>query len=326
MANGPVWVFAEVVDGRVAPGALELLTKARSLGAADVEAVCLGPGAREAVGELGRHGASTVYISIDAGFVELLMGGPGADTLAPLIATRKPELILFPGTHDGRDLAGRLAAKLDLPVIANGLDIETGAAITVTSTIFGVTQVVRTEFGERRPALALFRPKAFTASALPAGPAPRTVEVPAVIDERHRRARVVDRSTPVATGPALEEATVVVSGGRGLQEPANFELLHEVAGLLHGAVGASRAAVDAGWVPYSMQVGQTGKTVKPTVYIACGISGAMQHTVGMRGAQAIVAINRDPEAPIFKLADLGIVGDALTVLRQLRDELRSRSG
>ena len=326
MANGPVWVFAEVVDGRVAPGALELLTKARSLGAADVEAVCLGPGAREAVGELGRHGASTVYISTDAGFAELLMGGPGADTLAPVIATRKPELILFPGTHDGRDVAGRLAAKLDLPVIANGLDIETGAAITVTSTIFGVTQVVRTEFGERRPALALFRPKAFTASALPAGPAPRTVEVSAVIDERHRRARVVDRSTPVATGPALEEATVVVSGGRGLQEPANFELLHEVAGLLHGAVGASRAAVDAGWVPYSMQVGQTGKTVKPTVYIACGISGAMQHTVGMRGAQAIVAINRDPEAPIFKLADLGIVGDALTVLRQLRDELRSRSG
>jgi electron transfer flavoprotein alpha subunit len=118
----------------------------------------------------------------------------------------------------------------------------------------------------------------------------------------------------------------VVSRGRGLQEPANFELLHEVADLLHGAVGASRAAVDAGWVPYSMQVGQTGKTVKPAVYIACGISGAMQHTVGMRGAQAIVAINRDPEAPIFKLADLGIVGDALTVLRQLRDELRSRSG
>jgi len=326
VANGPVWVFAEVVDGRVAPGALELLTKARSLGAADVEAVCLGPGAREAVGELGRHGASTVYISTDAGFAELLMGGPGADTLAPVIATRKPELILFPGTHDGRDVAGRLAAKLDLPVIANGLDIETGAAITVTSTIFGVTQVVRTEFGERRPALALFQPKAFTASALPAGPAPRTVEVPAVIDERHRRARVVDRSTPVATGPALEEATVVVSGGRGLQEPANFELLHEVAGLLHGAVGASRAAGAAGWVPYAMQVGPTGKTVKPTVYIACGISGAMQHTVGMRGAQAIVAINRDPEAPIFKLADLGIVGDALTVLRQLRDELRSRSG
>jgi len=324
VANGPVWVFAEVVDGRVAPGALELLTKARSLGAADVEAVCLGPGAREAVGELGRHGASTVYISIDAGFVELLMGGPGADTLAPLIATRKPELILFPGTHDGRDLAGRLAAKLDLPVIANGLDIETGAAITVTSTIFGVTQVVRTEFGERRPALALFRPKAFTASALPAGPAPRTVEVPAVIDERHRRARVVDRSTPVATGPALEEATVVVSGGRGLQEPANFELLHEVAGLLHGAVGASRAAVDAGWVPYSMQVGQTGKTVKPTVYIACGISGAVQHRAGMEESAKILAINSDPSAPIFGIAHYGIVGDCREVIPRMIKALKGK--
>jgi electron transfer flavoprotein alpha subunit len=324
VANGPVWVFAELVGGRVAPGALELLTKARSLGAAEVEAVCLGPGAAEAVSELGRHGAATVYVSTDAAFAELLMGGPAAATLAPLIEARRPEMILFPGTHDGRDVAGRLAAKLDLPVIANGLDIEAGAAITVTSTIFGVTQVVRTQFGERRPALALFQPKAFVASALPAAPVPRKVEVPAVIEEPHRSARVIDRSTQVASGPALEEAAVVVSGGRGLQEPANFELLHEVADLLHGAVGASRAAVDAGWVPYSMQVGQTGKTVKPAVYIACGISGAMQHTVGMRGAQTIVAINRDPEAPIFKLADLGIVGDALTVLRQLRDELRSR--
>ena len=300
-------MFAEVSDGRVAPGALELLTKARSLGATDVEAVCLGTGAHQAVAELGRHGASTVYVSIDDAFAELLLGGPAADTLAPLITARKPELILFPGTHDGRDVAGRLAAKLDLPVIANGLDIEIGSAITVTSTIFGVTQVVRTEFGERRPALALFQPKAFAASPLPAGPAARTVEVPAVIDERHRQARILDRTTQVEAGPALEEATVVVSGGRGLQDPANFELLHEVADLLHGAGGASRAAVDAGWVPYSMQVGQTGKTVKPAVYIACGISGAMQHTVGMRGSQTIVAINRDPEAPIFKLADLGIV-------------------
>jgi electron transfer flavoprotein alpha subunit len=279
VANGPVWVFAELVGGRVAPGALELLTKARSLGAAEVEAVCLGPGAAEAVSELGRHGAATVYVSTDAAFAELLMGGPAAATLAPLIEARRPEM----------------------------------------------TQVVRTQFGERRPALALFQPKAFVASALPAAPVPRKVEVPAVIEEPHRSARVIDRSTQVASGPALEEAAVVVSGGRGLQEPANFELLHEVADLLHGAVGASRAAVDAGWVPYSMQVGQTGKTVKPAVYIACGISGAMQHTVGMRGAQTIVAINRDPEAPIFKLADLGIVGDALTVLRQLRDELRSRS-
>ena len=119
---------------------------------------------------------------------------------------------------------------------------------------------------------------------------------------------------------------MVVSGGRGLQAPENFALVREVAELLHGAVGASRAVVDAGWVPYSLQVGQTGKTVKPTVYIACGISGAMQHTVGMKGAQHIVAINRDPQAPIFKFADLGIVGDALTILRDLAAELRARLG
>jgi electron transfer flavoprotein alpha subunit len=326
MALGTVWVFAELSQDRAATGALELLTKARSLGAADVEAVCFGPGAGDAVAELGRHGATTVRLSTDPAFAELLLGGPAADTLAAAVAEHRPDLILFAATHAGRDVAGRLAAKLDVPVIANGLDIEAGEAITVTTAIFGATQVVRTEFGARRPALALFRPKSFPAAVAPGAVAPRVVEVPAVIRECHRRARVVDRSVEVAAGPKLEEAEVVVSGGRGIQNAGNFELLREVAELLHGAVGASRAVVDAGWAPYSLQVGQTGKTVKPAVYIACGISGAMQHTVGMRGAQKIVAINKDPQAPIFKLADLGIVGDALIVLRQLRDELRSRPG
>ena len=326
MALGTVWVFAELSQDRAATGALELLTKARSLGAADVEAVCFGPGAGDAVAELGRHGATTVHLSTDPAFAELLLGGPAADTLAAAVAEHRPDLILFAATHAGRDVAGRLAAKLDVPVIANGLDIEAGEAITVTTAIFGATQVVRTEFGARRPALALFRPKSFPAAVAPGAVAPRVVEVSVVIRECHRRARVVDRSVEVAAGPKLEEAEVVVSGGRGIQDAGNFELLREVADLLHGAVGASRAVVDAGWAPYSLQVGQTGKTVKPAVYIACGISGAMQHTVGMRGAQKIVAINKDPQAPIFKLADLGIVGDALIVLRQLRDELRSRPG
>jgi electron transfer flavoprotein alpha subunit len=326
MALGPVWVFAELSQGRAATGALELLTRARSLGAEAVEAVCFGPEARDAAADLGRHGATTVYVSTDPAFAALLAGGPGADTLAPLVAAHQPELVLFASTHASRDVAGRLAVKLDVPVIANGLEIEADGAITVTTSIFGASQVVRTEFGARRPALALFRPKSFAAAPAPGETAPRVVEVPALVEERHRRARVVGRSSEVAAGPRLEDAAVVVSGGRGLQDPRNFELLREVAGLLHGAVGASRAAVDAGWVPYALQVGQTGKTVKPTVYIACGISGAMQHTVGMKGAQNIVAINRDPHAPIFKLADLGIVGDALTVLPQLVEELRSRAG
>ena len=326
MALGSVWVFADLSQGRGTTSTLELLTKARSLGAGTVEAVCFGPEAVDAVAELGQYGATTVHLSQDPAFAELLFGGPAVDTLAALVVEHRPDLILFAATHAGRDVAGRLAARLDVPVIANGLDVEAGDAITVTTAIFGATQVVRTEFGARRPALALFRPKSFPAAAAPSAVTPVVVEVPAVIRECHRRARVVDRSNEVAAGPKLEDAEVVVSGGRGIQEAGNFELLREVAELLHGAVGASRAVVDAGWVPYSLQVGQTGKTVKPTVYVACGISGAMQHTVGMRGAQKIVAINKDPQAPIFKLADLGIVGDALTVLRQLRDELRSRPG
>ena len=323
MGLSKVWVFAEVAQGKAAPTALELLTKARSLGG-EVAAVVFHPEAEKVAPELGAHGAAKVYASTDAAFGELLLGGPAADTLAPLIEREQPDLLLFAGTYASRDVAGRLAVKLDSPVIANGLDISADGDITVTSSIFGATQVVRTKFEGKKPALALFRPKSFVAEA--GGGSADVQAVDAVIDDKHRGAKVVDRQQDVASGPKLEDAPVVVSGGRGLGDPKNFELLEQVAQLVGGAVGASRAVVDAGWVPYAMQVGQTGKTVKPTVYLACGISGAMQHTVGMKGAKNIVAINKDPEAPIFKLADLGIVGDTLKVLPQLIEELKSRKG
>jgi len=321
---GKVWVFAEIEDGRPAPVVLEMLTKARSLGGT-VEAVAFSPGAEAAAAELGAHGATTLYAASDPAYGEVLLGGPAAEALAQLAEEHKPDLILFGMTYDGRDVAGRLAARLGRPVIANGLDVSANGQVTVHSSIFGATQNVATRFDGGPPAIAIIRPKSFPAE--PSGGPPAAVsKVDAPVAEKHLGTKVTDRVADVAAGPKLEEASVVISGGRGLGDPKNFEILQQLADVVHGAVGASRAVVDAGWVPYAMQVGQTGKTVKPAVYIAVGISGAMQHTVGMKGAKAIVAINKDENAPIFKLADLGVVGDALKILPQLIEELRARSG
>jgi electron transfer flavoprotein alpha subunit len=323
MALGKIWVFAEIAGGKPAPVALELLTKARSLGST-VEAVAFAPDAADATAELGAHGATTLFAGTDPLWGELLLGGPAAEALATLIADHKPDLVLFGMTYTSRDVAGRLAARLGVPVIANGLDITDTDGITIHSSVFGATQNVATRFEGSAPAIAIIRPKSFAAE--PAGDGPATVTpVTSAISDKYKTARVTDRVADVAAGPKLEEAPVVISGGRGLGDPKNFELLDQLAAVLgNAAVGASRAVVDAGWVPYAMQVGQTGKTVKPAVYLAFGISGAMQHTVGMKGAKAIVAVNRDENAPIFKLADLGIVGDALKVLPALVEELQKR--
>ena len=323
MAVGKTWVFTEVTDGKAAPVALELLTKARSL-AGTVEAVAFGSTAAAAAAEVGAYGAETLHTGTDPAYDEVLLGGPAADALAALVAEHHPDLILFGATYTGRDVTGRLAAKLGVPVIANGLDVSANGSIDVASSIFGATVDVTTRFDQGPPALALIRAKSFAAE--PSGGGPATVvpnDLP--VAEKHLGAKVTGRVTEAAAGPKLEEAPVVISGGRGLGDPKNFELLDQLAQAIGGAaVGASRAVVDAGWVPYSMQVGQTGKTVKPAVYMAFGISGAMQHTVGMKGAKAIVAVNKDENAPIFKLADLGIVGDALKILPQLIEEIRAR--
>ncbi|HEY6468803.1 MAG TPA: electron transfer flavoprotein subunit alpha/FixB family protein [Candidatus Dormibacteraeota bacterium] len=323
MALGKIWVFVEIADGKPAPVALELLTKARSL-ASTVEAVAFAPGADAAATELGAHGATTLYAGTDAVWGEVLLGGPAADALAALITDHKPDLVLFGMTYNSRDVAGRLAAKLGVPVIANGLDVSDADGITVHSSVFGATLNVATRFESSAPAIAIVRPKSFVAE--PSGGGAATVSpVTTAIDPKHLTTKVTDRVEDVAAGPKLEEAPIVISGGRGLGDPKNFQLLDQLAAVLgNAAVGASRAVVDAGWVPYAMQVGQTGKTVKPAVYLAFGISGAMQHTVGMKGAKAIVAVNRDENAPIFKLADLGIVGDALKVLPALVEELQKR--
>ena len=235
-----------------------------------------------------------------------------------------PDLILFPQNYEGRDTMARLSVKLDKTVLTNNVDIAVdGDRVRVTTPVFGGNTLVTHRVHRRGPFLAAFRPKSFAAE--PAGAGGGRGRGRAVPDlGAAGAARVVASHVEESTGPKLDEANVVVSGGRGLGEAGKFEMIEQLARLLKGAAGASRAIVDAGWVPYSMQVGQTGKVVKPNVYIACGISGATQHMVGMKGSKNIIAINKDQEAPIFGVADLGVVGDVHKVLPKLIEALQNR--
>lgn len=316
-----IWIYAELGEGGLAPIALELLSKSRELG--EVEAVALGPGARAAAETLGKHGARRVYVNEDPAFAEFL-AEPATDCLAALVPGSSPDLILFGFTSDSREVAGRLAARLGVGLISNAMDVQAAdGGFEALVPYFGGAKVA-TYRANARPAIVLVRPKSFEASET--GGQAEIVEAEAAIGEESRRARVAERRTEASEKVKLEDAQVVVSGGRGLGGPENFHYVEELADALGGAAGASRAIVDAGWVPYALQVGQTGKTVRPGVYIAAGISGAMQHTVGMKSSRVIVAINKDAEAPILKMADLGVVGDVLKILPRLTEAVRAKKG
>ena len=318
-----VWVYAETVDGAPQAITLELLTKARSLG--ETTAVALGPGAGKAAPALGGYGATRVLVHEDPAFRDVL-ATPAVDLLARLIEKDRPDVMLFGMTYEGRDVASRLSARLGAALIANATDVTSNdGGLKVINPVFGGSLLVTTVPKASPPALVLIRPKAITAEPAGGG-APQVETLTDPVDTGKPVARVLRREQQKASGPRLEDAPIIVSGGRGLGAPENFKMLDELASELGAAVGASRAVVDAGWKPYSFQIGQTGKTVKPSVYIAVGISGAMQHTVGLKGAKAIIAINKDPEAPIFKLADLGVVGDVHKVVPQLIQEIRTRKG
>ena len=318
-----VWVLAEAGDSGPTPVTLELLTEARAI-AGTVEAVTWGTETAALAGALGDYGASTVYDVGDLGGA--LPGVPVSAAIAALIqGGNAPDALLIPATYDGRDVAGRLSVKLDRPVLTNvtGL-VESDGGLSSQHPVFGGSHIVTARFTGAGPAIFVIRAKSFAAE--PGGGAPAAVvAAPAPDTGVANGATLVERHVEERSGPKLDEAAVVVSGGRGLGDAANYELIEELAKLLHGAAGASRAIVDAGWVPYSHQVGQTGKTVKPLVYVACGISGATQHMVGMKGSKNIVAINKDADAPIFQIADLGIVGDVHKVLPALIEALKARS-
>jgi electron transfer flavoprotein alpha subunit len=316
-----IWIYADVASDGSTSAALELLTKARTLGA-ELAAVALGPGATQAAGALGAHGASTVYASDAEVFAEH-PGRPAAFVLAGLLEEHRPDLVLFPGTYDARDVAGRVQARTGATLMSNATDVL--GVDRARTEIFGGTKIVDVALGGPGTKLVLVRPRSFAAE--PSGGTATVVTVPAEIPDALKTVRVVERHTESASGPKLEEAKVVLAGGRGLGGPDAFSLLEDLAAALgDAAVGASRAAVDAGWVPYAYQVGQTGKTVKPEVYIAVGISGALQHVVGMKGSKRIVAINKDADAPILKMADIGVVGDLFQVLPALTQEVRARLG
>ena len=322
MAIDKIWVLAEAADGKPTTITLELLTAARSL-AGTVEAVGWGDIASCAA-TLGEYGATTLH---DVGdLAGSLPGVPVAAAMAAAIqAGDAPDAILIPATYDGRDVAGRLSVRLDRPVLTNvvGLAAVDGGLETEHA-IFGGAQVAKARFTGDGPGLFVVRAKSFAAEASGGGPA--AVSPLAVPDTgASGSARVLARHVEERTGPKLDEADVVVSGGRGLGDKDHYAMIEELAGLLKGAPGASRAIVDAGWVPYAYQVGQTGKTVKPTVYLACGISGATQHLVGMKGSKNIVAINKDQDAPIFSVADLGVVGDVHKVVPKLIEAIKARS-
>jgi electron transfer flavoprotein alpha subunit len=321
MAIDKVWVLAEAGDGGPTPITLELLTEARAV-AGTVEAVAWGPDTASMAGALGEYGATTVHDIGDIG--DALPGVPVATAMAALVqGGGAPDAILIPATYDGRDGAARLSAKLDVPVLTNVTGLVAGDSLSSQHPLFGGSHIVTAKFTGSGPGIFVVRAKSFTAE--PSGGAAATVVAAGAGDAgATNTAKIAQRHVEERSGPKLDESPIVVSGGRGLGEAANYAMIEELAKLLHGAAGASRAIVDAGWVPYSHQVGQTGKTVKPTVYVACGISGATQHLVGMKGSKNIVAINKDAEAPIFSVADLGIVGDVHKVLPALIEALKAK--
>jgi electron transfer flavoprotein alpha subunit len=314
-------VFLEHHGNELQKGSLGVLSKAAQLGIGDVAGVVVGSGVEPLASEAGKFGAATVYVADDPR-LDAPLPQPRVDALAQLVEQHGFENVLFAQSILTADVAAGLAARLDAGLNWQLLDVvaQDGAIVGKQSAL-GDSVVV--DAGWRStPRLALFRSGAFDPVAHGGAGAVETFEVS--FAEHSLAAEMLEQAHEESTGPSIEDADVIVAGGRGLGEPEKFGLLEELAKALGGAVAATRAVVDAGWYPYATQVGQTGKTVSPTLYVACGISGAIQHKVGMQGSKVIVAINKDANAPIFEYADLGVVGDLHQIVPKLTELVRQR--
>jgi len=327
MVAANILIYVDHENGQPKRTALEAATKARELtdsGGGKVAAVVLGPGAPAAAESLGRYGVDDVYVDENPAFEQYLTL-PHIDAVAQAVEQSGAQIILFPDTPDGRDIASRLAARLDSGLVSAVVDLVPGdGSIEARETIFGGAYTTSVAVRDSRAAIFLIRPNAFKPTESPKQAAVH--ELSTTLGDRAMRARRGEKTQEEGAPTPLEEASIIVSGGRGLGGPEPFALLEDLARELGGVVGASRAAVDAGWIAYSHQVGQTGRTVKPQLYVAVGISGAVQHRAGMQTAETIVAINRDADATIFSLADLGVVGDLFKIVPALTDEVRRRKG
>ena len=317
-----VLVYVDHVDGSVRKPTLELLTLARRLG--DPVAVFLGAGAETAAPVLGEHGAVRVLAADAPEFADYLVV-PKVDALQAAAQAVSPAAVLLPSSAEGKEIAARLALRLESGLITDAVDLVAGENGPVaTQSVFAAAYTTTSRVTRGVPVITV-KPNAVAPEAAPAA---GTVEQLAVgFGPLATGTRVVSRSPRESTGrPELTEAAIVVSGGRGVNGAENFAIIEELADALGAAVGASRAAVDAGWYPHSHQVGQTGKTVSPQLYLAAGISGAIQHRAGMQTSKTIVAVNKDPEAPIFELVDFGVVGDLFEVLPALTEAVKARKG
>jgi electron transfer flavoprotein alpha subunit len=315
-----IWVLVELEDGQPARSSLEVLGKAAQLGRA--EAIVLGAAAAAVAPTLGAYGADKVYVHADASYDQYLTL-PAVDTISALLQQHQPRLVLLAYTYELRDIAARLNVRHNMGLITDAADLHFEGETLQVSVPWGGQSMVTATLPESGTGLVLTLPKAFAVAHHEGKTAAmETLTLP--VRAEAQRMKIVERVELPVEGPSLEDARVIVGGGRGLGKAEHFQLVEDLAAALAGAAGATRAIVDAGWVPYSYQIGQTGKTVKPDLYIACGLSGAIQHISGMKGSKYIVAINKDEHAPIFALADLGVVGDVLTILPQLTQEVKRR--
>jgi electron transfer flavoprotein alpha subunit len=320
-----VLVLAEHAGGEVKKVTLELVTAAARLGEPAV--VWAGPGAEAGRERLGEFGAARVYVADSAELSEYVVA-PKAELLARLVAGKSPVAVLVAGTAEGKEIAGRLAVKTNSGVLTDAVDVTAGpgGGPVAEHANFGGAVTVRATVTRGTPIIAV-RPNAISAQPAAAAGAAELVPVAFTASEAARAAKATRQvSAEKGERPDLTEAQIVVSGGRGTGSAEGFKVIEDLADALGAAVGASRAVTDAGWYPHAFQVGQTGKTVSPQLYVAAGISGAIQHRAGMQTSKTIVAVNKDPEAPIFEIADYGIVGDLFTVIPRLLEEIGTRKG